>query len=197
MASFSTHMAACFLLAVTTAAAGAGVADTWLAGLRHASDAVARDVPLVRPFRGFGCETLHYGNTSHCLVVVQGDTVRESEVYRTSRQAVKAETLTRYEPVGERLSRAPGIRVECEGMTPVKLIPRMCHLFTPADSSRFKGGGKHRELPQHRLASLLDEGKLKFVKDPTLGSIKVKCSNLPYMWVRKMPKLISKPSLEE
>lgn len=189
-------MTACFLLVVTAAVTGAGAADNWLAGLWRASNLVTSDAPLVRPFRGFGCETLHYSNTPHCLVVVQGDAVRESQVYRTSRQAIRAETLTRYEPVGERLSSAPGIMVECEGVTPVKLTPRMCHLFMPAgSSSRSHAGGRYREVPQHRLASLLDEGKLKFVKETTPGSIKVKCSNLPYMWVRKMPKLISKPSL--
>lgn len=190
-------MKVCFILVSTVWVAGVAARDTWLTGLLRVSDAVTSEKPLVKAFRGFGCETLHYGNKSHCLVVVQGDSVRESEVYRTSSQAIRAERLTRYEPVSQRLSSTPGIRVECEGAPPIKLTPRKCYLSAAASHSTSEDGAKYREMPQYRLSSLLDEGKLKFVKESTFGSMKVKCSNMPYMWVKKMPKLISKPSLRE
>ena len=172
-------------------------AGTSLAGMLSVWDAVTSQEHPATLCRGFGCKTLHHGNKSDCLVVVQGDFVRESQVYRTSRQAIQAERLTRYEVVSGQLSSAPGIKVECEGAAPIKLTFKQCYLSQETSDSRSEDGRLFREMPQYHLASLLDEGKYKFVKESTFGSMKVKCSNMPYMWVKKMPKLISEPSLRE
>lgn len=155
------------------------------AGHLRVSDAAAKGQPRLQALRGFSCETLHHGEASGCVVVVPGDALREPQIYRTSWQAAKAERLTRYE-ARQRVSSAPGIKVECEGAPPLTFTLKKCYVSQPLSHQGWRAAAPPRELPLYRLSSLVEHGRLRFVGASTRGAMKVRCSGMPVMWLKKI-----------